>query len=115
MAKYMNEIRDMLKEEDDLFLREEIPCSEEDGLRYRELQEKGEPLPNGVFTKKDPEGNTVFYEWQEIELTDAEWREYLAAKQYLELKTIRKCMVFFTAIVVIGLLIFGIPFLVSLF
>lgn len=106
MARFIDEMREILKDEDpDLAHREKILCSEEDSIRYRELLEKGEPMPDGIMIQTDEEGSTVFYEWRENQLTDAEWREYLAIKQYLELKTIRKCVVFFTALAVIALIL----------
>ena len=93
MSNVIQKMRATLLEKDDMLEREEIPCSEEESAHYRKLLMANGILPDGVFTRTDESGVTTFYTWVEPTMTDEDWREYLAIRQYEELRTIRKCAV----------------------
>ena len=93
MSNVIQKMRATLLEKDDMLEREEISCSEEESAHYRNLLMANGILPDGVFTRTDESGVTTFYTWVEPTMTDEDWREYLAIRQYEELRTIRKCAV----------------------
>jgi hypothetical protein len=86
---------------------EAIPCSEAENIRYRNILATNGTLPKGVFQYEDNEGNLSSYDFYTVsksELTPEEINEYLAHKQLDMIKTIRNCVIFFTVIVVLGLI-----------
>ena len=46
-----------------------------------------------------------FYRLVKQELSDEEWKEYIALKQYMDIHTIKKCVVFFTVLAIISLIL----------
>ena len=101
---------------------DEIPCTEEEVKLYQSIQKERQTLPRGVVWK----GQEVFVKEQMPEMTDEEWQTCLAILQceelekqtwllnnlkkslneaHSELITIRKCVVFFTVLTVIALII----------
>ena len=95
----------------DIGLLQEIPCTKEDNKKYRDMVKRGEPLPQGIFQYEALDGTALneFYSIYDPQLTEKEQQEYIALMQYQELKTIRKCVVFFTVLAIIFLVI-GIVF-----
>ena len=83
------------------------PCSEQDNRKYRELLRQGQPLPPNVFQyiNELSTSQACFYEEYRAEITDAQVMEFLAFKQEAHLNTIKKCVVFFTVLACIGLLL----------
>ena len=83
-------------------------CSEEDNAKYASMAQKGEPLPKNVRRYK----NTVtdqyvdqFYYLKDSKLTDSERQEYLRYLELDRLNTIKNCLLFFTVLTVISLII----------
>ena len=93
----------------DLGVMQEVDCTEEENQEYLKLQRENKPLPNGVFTRHRNGSIDAleFYRFQEISLTKEELFEYIQYKQLHTLMTIKKCVVFFTILIIISL-IFGI-------
>ena len=83
-------------------------CSEEDNAKYASMTQNGEPLPKNVRQYK----NTVtdqyvdqFYYLNDTKLSDAEKQEYLKYIELDRLDTIKKCLIFFTVLTVISLIL----------
>ena len=93
-------------------------CTDEENKAYRELLKQGEKLPEDIYPI-DPSledmnitGKTKFLELLRTELTQAEIMEYLMYQKLDMLTTIRNCIVFFTVLAGIALLLsFIIPIL----
>lgn len=107
MAKEKVNLRDKLRSYKLEFdLLQEIPCSKEENKEYEKLLNNGEPLPDGVYSCVDADGTTSkteFYTIYESDLSESEKIEYLTYKKLSLLKTIKNCVVFFTILIVIGL------------
>ena len=91
-----------LKHENDLCL--EVDCSEEENQKYKDYEE----LPANIGRREDVNGvpsYTKFYKIVPLDISHEEVQEYCALKQTKYLKTIRNCVVFFTALTVVSLLI----------
>ena len=73
----------------------------------------GEPLPDGIFQYKDQTGTPVdsFYTIYKADLDEKERLEYFILKQSLNIRTIKNCVVFFTVLAVIFLLLLLLPLL----
>lgn len=80
-----------------------INCSKEEVKRLNKLESDGQPLPNDIVR-----GETIgtFYR---LELVDEgrsdELHDFLLLKQTLFLKTIKNCVLFFTVVSIISLIL----------
>jgi len=92
----------------DLLLRQKIDCSKEDNKKYRELSKQGKPLPDGVYAYKTDSGEDM-YQYYTIhipeELEKEDRFEYILLKQYEMIKTIKNCVLFFTVLTIISLVV----------
>ena len=110
MAKYITNIKKILKDFyfEELLLQK-INCSREDNKKYKKMLKNGEPLPNGVFEYKDgideTDGMGTFYTIYKPDLTQEEKLEYILFKQMSMIRTIKSCVVFFTIVTVISMII----------
>ena len=95
----------------DIELLQRLPYTDEDNKKYMNLIQRGEVLPEGIFRYEASDGTALneFYSIYDPQLTEKEQQEYIALMQYQELKTIRKCVVFFTVLAIVSLVI-GIVF-----
>jgi hypothetical protein len=83
-------------------------CSEEDNAKYAEMAQNGEPLPKNVHQYKDTVTDQYvdqFYYLKDSKLTDSEWQEYLRYLELDRLDTIKNCLLFFTVLTVISLIL----------
>ena len=88
-------------------LLQKIPCSTQENEEYRKILENGGVLPEGDFSYYDG-GETPtssFYKIYETDLTESEIAEYLTYKKLSLIKTIKSCVVFFTVLTVIGIIV----------
>ena len=95
-------------------LQSRTPCTDEENRAYLDIVNSGRELPEGVGRFKIVNGDYLneFFTVQETDLTKEEQQEYLRFRE-LEmlststgyLRTIRNCVVFFTALAVIGFVI----------
>ena len=94
-------------------LLQKIPCSKSENKKYKELLENGQELPKGVFRYKyfDDSESNEFYTVYEPDLTEQEIVEYLTYKKLEILNTIKNCVVFFTVLTVISLIVYLLFFL----
>ena len=88
-------------------------CSAEENEAYRKLLRQKKSLPNGVYQRSeklninDAElyANVTFVKLCKSDITDEELQEYFTYKKLAYLKTIKQCVVFFTALTVISLIV----------
>ena len=86
-------------------------CTDEENKAYRELLKQGENLPEDIYPidasleDMNITGKTKFLELLRTELTQAEIMEYLMYQKLDMLTTIRNCIVFFTVLAGIALLL----------
>ena len=86
-------------------------CTDEENEEYRKLLKQGENLPEDIYPidasleDMNITGKTKFLELLRTELTQAEIMEYLTYQKLDMLATIRNCIVFFTVLVGIALLL----------
>ena len=85
---------------------QDIECTNEENKKYAEILKNGGQLPEGVFQYKDTDGELLdlFYTVYDSELTNEEKLEYIETKKLCCIETIKKCVVFFTAIAAISIL-----------
>ena len=88
----------------DIDLRQATPCSYDKCSEYAQLKSEGKPLPDGIV--EDSEYPNSFYEIYTAEdLSEKERIEYILLRQYRELKIIKNCVLFFTILTAISLII----------
>ena len=91
---------------DDVFSINGIDCTKEENKEYREMLKRGESLPDGVYKYEDSLDDELgFYTIYIPEMTSEETKEYILLKQYGELRTIKKCMVFFTVLAILSIVL----------
>jgi len=109
MAQERIDLRKKLQEHKFEFgLLQKIPCSKEENKSYQELLKNGGTLPEGVYAYVYDSGETStseFFTVYQLDLTDAQIQEYLTYKQLSMIKTIKNCVVFFTVLTVIGMIL----------
>ena len=88
-------------------LSKKVPCSKLLSEKCVELKKSGKSLPEDVFT--NPNGE--FFTIQELDLSEEEIAEYLNYKKIKMLKTIKNCVVFFTVLTVISMIVVAIMLL----
>lgn len=89
-------------------LMQKVECSKEDCKKYKEMVENNQTLPEGVYRYTYENGEVspdLFYTIYKPDLTDAEISEFLTYKQLGFIKTIKNCVVFFTVLTIISLII----------
>ena len=86
----------------DTDLLQMIDCTDEENETYLNMLQNGEPLPEGIYRHETPDGDELdeFYRIQGPQPVEGELQEYLALRQYKELRTIRKCLVVLTVLAV---------------
>lgn len=106
-------LRDELKRYKNQFgLLQRIPCTKEENKEYHEILKNGGVLPEGIYPYlnylNESDNNTIpfeFYTVLDTDLTESEIEEYLTYKKLDLIKTIKNCVVFFTTLAVIGLIV----------
>ena len=91
-----------------------MDCSEEDNLKYSEMKNNGQALPENVHPYKDTSNNQYvdkFYYLKDSKLSDAERQEYLKYIELDRLNTIKNCLIFF---VILTLVLLSAYFIFSL-
>lgn len=110
MAKEIINLRDELRAHKFEFgLLQEIPCTNRENKEYRKILDDGGALPEGVHGRTfggDEASATEFYTIYETDLTESEIREYLTYKQLSLIRTIKNCVLFFTVLTIIGLVLY---------
>ena len=108
MAKKKIDIRQELRSYKYEFdLLQKIPCAPVENKAYLKLLKAGQPLPDGVFRYEYQSGieSDEFYTVYEPELTADEIAEYLTYKKLHMLRTIKNCVVFFTVLTILSLVL----------
>jgi len=109
MAKNITDLKKELNSlQYEIELMQKIDCSKEDNKKYRELSKQGLPLPEGVYAYKTETGEDM-YQYYTIhiatELSKEERIEYIMLKQFQNIKTIKNCVLFFTILTAISLIV----------
>ena len=88
-------------------LYEKALCGQKKNQEYKDLLKQGKRLPEDVRTNDDWRNvnDSEFYRLVRPELTQEEITEYLMYKKLDMLNTIRNCVVFFTVLAVISLIL----------
>ncbi|MBR7142675.1 MAG: hypothetical protein IKD06_03965 [Clostridia bacterium] len=84
------------------------PCSPEENEAYRTLTEGNEPLPEGVYRNEevwDLRQPDSFYTLEDGGLTEGEKQEYILLAQLDQLRVIKGCVIFFTVLTVLSLVL----------
>ncbi len=86
--------------------RHKQDCTEEENARYLEKIKNGETVPDNVgrYLDENEQPTDNFYIIEKDDMTHEQRMEFLAMKQHEELVSIRKCMVFFTVLAILGLI-----------
>ena len=108
MAKQEKNLRQvLLGYKYDMDLIQKVSCTKEENADYTARMKAGQPLPENVYRYEYETGidGCEFYRIYEPELTEQELAEYLTFKQLKLLSTIKNCVVFFTVLTVISLVI----------
>lgn len=76
-------------------------CTEEENQRYTKMND--DELPDGI----DVSGNdsSKFIKYQNNDLTEEQMKLFLLAKQNSNLRAIKRCIMFFVVLVIIGILL----------
>ena len=108
MAKEKINLRDELRTRKFEFdLLQKIPCTKQENKEYQKLLKDGGALPEGVYAYDSYDnGETEFYTVYETDLTESEIREYLTYKQLSFIRTIKNCVLFFTVLTIIGMIVY---------
>ena len=107
MAKEKINLREELRSYKFEFgLLQKIPCSQQENKEYRKLLEDGGTLPEGVYTYDDDILTGEFYTVLETDLTESEKNEYLTYKKLNLIKTIKNCVLFFTILTIIAMIVY---------
>ena len=110
MAKEKINLRDELRAHKFEFdLLQKIPCTKQENKDYQKLLKDGGTLPEGVYAYVYDNGEisiTEFYTIYETDLTESEIREYLTYKQLCLIRTIKNCVMFFTVLTIIGMIVY---------
>ena len=108
MLQKMDKIRDELHTyRDEYGLSRKTLCVLNENKEYRQiLKDEGE-LPDGVYpdTSEKNVDDMFFYTVTKPNLTESEIMEYLIYKKLELLRVIKRCVVFFTVLTIISLII----------
>ena len=108
MAQEIFDIKkDLRRLRRELKLEQKIPFTYKENKKYAKMKKNGENLPAGVHESLYVDGGSTneFYTLYQADLNDREIAEYLAYKQIEMVRTIKNCVVFFTTLTVIGLVV----------
>lgn len=87
-------------------IRQSVLCSQEENEKYAALLKEKKPLPSGVRKyQSDDSDEAEFYTVYAPELSKDELEELLTYKKLNYLRTIKNCIVFFTVLTVISIII----------
>lgn len=100
----------------DMHFLQDIACSKEENKQFRQLKKNGEALPDDIREYQDVNEVVTgeFFRIYDAGLTENERLEYTFYGMLQQLRTIKKCCVFFTTLTVISLII-GFLFWVGVF
>lgn len=80
-----------------------VPCTKQENMQYQAILKSGGMLPKGVF--QHPNKNSEFFVLCGDDFTESERIEFIMYKQLRTLYTIKNCLVFFTVMAIIGMVL----------
>lgn len=81
-----------------------IECSPDENRNFQNMVQNGQPLPENIHRSAD--NSYLFYRIYESDLTEAERMELIEYRKLSALNTIKSCVVFFTVLTVISLILY---------
>ncbi len=104
---YMDWEKELNRMKVNIGLSDDMDCTKEENAAYAQILKEGGKLPENVFQYKTMSGEYLdaFYKIENSTLSGEKIREYIQLKQYQELKTIRRCMVFLTSLIIVNLIL----------
>ena len=90
---------------------EKALCTQKESEEYKDLLEQGKRLPEDVYRADsdwrnvNDAGDSEFFRLVRPDITQEDIMEYLMYKKLDMLKTIKNCVVFFTVLVIIGIIL----------
>ncbi len=111
MANYIIDLRkELIRHRYQINLLQRISCAKIENKKYKALLKKGEKLPDGVyqyFDSETGEPTNSFYTIYDAgsELSEDEKHEYIQYKMMEYIRTIKNCVVFFTVLTVVSLIL----------
>jgi len=85
-----------------------VDCSDDENAKYSLMKRNGESLPERVRQYKDPKTDKYvdrFYYLIDSKLSDSERLEYLRYLELERIETIKNCVVFFTVLAVVSMIL----------
>ena len=94
----------------------EIDCTDEENQMFLDMIKRKEELPIDIVRREESNGTKLdeFYKVVPLEITSEEIQKYCALQNAKNIKTIKNCVVFFTALTVISLVVTFCLLLISL-
>ncbi len=82
-------------------------CAAQENEKFAEIVKSGNALPENVFEYVNSDGVRMgeFYKISDSELSPEEKEEYIKLKQSRDINIIRNCVIFFTVLTALGLLV----------
>ena len=85
-----------------------VDCSVQENTEYANMKNSGESLPHNVRQYKDTQNDQYvdkYYYLKDSKLSDVEKQEYLKYIELDRLNTIKNCLIFFTVLTIISLIL----------
>lgn len=81
-------------------------CSNADQEKYSQMLKNGEPLPDNIYVEHNEHDNrNYFFECNSLNFSNEEQIKYLFLKLVSDTQTIKKCIIFFTIVAVISMIV----------
>lgn len=111
-----NEMDNLLSEKNFIKnLVRKLDCTKEEEKIYSENIKNNQPLPEGIYYESAAAGNQFngrFYRISKPQISEEDLKLYFSLKQLSGINTIKKCILFFTILTIISLMISAITFII---
>ena len=83
---------------------QEVECSEEECQKYAAMMRNKENLPENIVCFNTDDDCDEFIKLIPLDISHEDLQDYCALRQTRDIRTIKKCVIFFTVLAIIGLL-----------
>lgn len=83
---------------------QEVECSEEECPKYAAMMKNNEKLPENIVCFNTDDDCDEFIKLIPLDISHEDLQDYCALVQTRDIRTIKKCVIFFTVLAIIGLL-----------
>ncbi len=80
-------------------------CNHEDQKKYKSMENAQTPLPDNIMKIKDIDRGTYYNEIEVMEHSDEEVTQKLLYLQLKNIRTIKRCLIFFTVLATVGIIV----------